>query len=533
MGFCHYCLHCGLISTGIVFVLIGVSLLAFIPKAIKLAVQNEDYLGFDSDGEYNAAIKKFILPPYKVTMEVWTFSVLNAQNVTEGIEKPRLVEKGPYTFTIKMEKDIAFGEKNATIFYRQNKVFFFDQSLSCPNCKLNDRVVVPNILFQKLVDFSLTSVYKSFSWVIESIIEMFNESAFIEVSVDDLLFHGYQDPMISAICNHRVTRSVCKKENIPERIGLFYQQNNTNDGLYEVDTGKYDRELRKLARVYSFNEMKGQLSTNYWYGPEARMINGTNGEVFPTNLLKNESIEMFIGQLCRSLKFDFNKVSVAQDIATYHYTLTESISDVDLQKHIGFCNPDAPLYFTNSTIQQSGCTPAGVFDMSTCLPGNPRVYMSQPHFKNSPNELNQMFQGMAPASDSDISYYDIEPISGVPVEIHQKQQLNLGMLRGNMKRYMNFEPLIAPIIWLNTSAIIDSDTRGLISIVTSLLSGCFLFGLGLTIVSAILFLSSFGICVRKMVVNKRRSDEARTSLINAEHEPAVDLPPSDEIPQIQ
>lgn len=40
MGFCHYCLHCGLISTGIVFVLIGVSLLAFIPKAIKLAVQN-------------------------------------------------------------------------------------------------------------------------------------------------------------------------------------------------------------------------------------------------------------------------------------------------------------------------------------------------------------------------------------------------------------------------------------------------------------------------------------------------------------
>ena len=55
----------------------------------------------------------------------------------------------------------------------------------------------------------------------------------------------------------------------------------------------------------------------------------------------------------RSLKFDFNKVSVAQDIATYHYTLTESMSDVALQKHIGFCNPDAPLYFTNSTIQQS------------------------------------------------------------------------------------------------------------------------------------------------------------------------------------
>ena len=56
-----------------------------------------------------------------------------------------------------MEKDIAFGEKNATIFYRQNKVFFFDQSLSCPNCKLNDRVVVPNILFQvaSFINFDL------------------------------------------------------------------------------------------------------------------------------------------------------------------------------------------------------------------------------------------------------------------------------------------------------------------------------------------------------------------------------------------
>jgi hypothetical protein len=36
-------------------------------------------------------------------------------------------------------------------------------------------------------------------------------------------------------------------------------------------------------------------------------------------------------------------------------------------------------------------------------------------------------------SINDYSYFDIEPITGVVVEVQQKSQLNLGMIRGNLE----------------------------------------------------------------------------------------------------
>jgi hypothetical protein len=63
--------------------------------------------------------------------------------------------------------------------------------------------------------------------------------------------------------------------------------------------------------------------------------------------------------------------------------------------------------------------------MSTCLPGNPRIYISQPHFKGSPDELREAIEGMPPAMDDDLSVFNIEPITGVIVEVQQRQRFVL------------------------------------------------------------------------------------------------------------
>ena len=70
--------------------------------------------------------------------------------------------------------------------------------------------------------------------------------------------------------------------------------------------------------------------------------------------------------------------------------------------------------------------------MSTCLPGQPRILWSNSHFLNAPSAL--LLEGMnLPSIKNDYSYFDIEPITGVVVGVQQKSQLNLGMLRGDLR----------------------------------------------------------------------------------------------------
>jgi hypothetical protein len=60
--------------------------------------------------------------------------------------------------------------------------------------------------------------------IINGALSLFNEGPFIELSVDELLFTGYEDKMIKLMTKlcHQIP-SICPDlKDIPERIGLFY-----------------------------------------------------------------------------------------------------------------------------------------------------------------------------------------------------------------------------------------------------------------------------------------------------------------------
>jgi len=69
--------------------------------------------------------------------------------------------------------------------------------------------------------------------------------------------------------------------------------------------------------------------------------------------------------------------------------------------------------------------------MSTCLPQSPRIFWSNSHFRNAPEQIR--LQGMDTPSDDDLSYFDIEPMTASVIGVRQKSQLNVGMLRGNLR----------------------------------------------------------------------------------------------------
>lgn len=41
------------------------------------------------------------------------------------------------------------------------------------------------------------------------------------------------------------------------------------------------------------------LNGNYWYGEGARMINGTDGQLFKPGLAAGQKLTIFSGQVCR------------------------------------------------------------------------------------------------------------------------------------------------------------------------------------------------------------------------------------------
>lgn len=42
-----------------------------------------------------------------------------------------------------------------------------------------------------------------------------------------------------------------------------------------------------------------ELTSKYWYGKQARMINGTDGQLFKPQLQSGEQLTVFTGQICR------------------------------------------------------------------------------------------------------------------------------------------------------------------------------------------------------------------------------------------
>ena len=61
--------------------------------------------------------------------------------------------------------------------------------------------------------------------------------------------------------------------------------------------------------------------------------------------------------------------------------------------------------------------------LQNCQGGAP-VWMSSPHFFNSPDYLREDFEGIsAPVGDEFETTLDVEPTSGIAVAIHKKIQV--------------------------------------------------------------------------------------------------------------
>ncbi|XP_031731073.1 scavenger receptor class B member 1-like [Anarrhichthys ocellatus] len=101
------------------------------------------------------------------------------------------------------------------------------------------------------------------------------------------------------------------------------------------------------------------------------------------------------------------------------------------------------------------CRQSGLLNVSSCRHNSP-VFISQPHFFNADPVLLDFVQGLKPTEDEHGLFIDIHPLTGVPLNVSIRLQLNLYMKRVSaITETGKIAEVVMPMIWFEESGYID------------------------------------------------------------------------------
>lgn len=379
-------------------------------------------------------LENFKSPPVPIFMQFWLFNVTNSEDVLQG-SIPKLQQVGPYTYEEKQLKyNLSFNHDEGTVTYLQNKTFFYRQDLS-PGVDLSDKVTTVNAVMMSLgAKLSLKS--ETFLAVAEVWFQRFGVTPFITRSVRELLFDGYDEPLLLQLAD--LTND---PEHATGRFG-FYRKNNTNGGAYTVYTGEKGMDnYQHIAR------WRGEEMIDFWHpdlygGNTCNMINGTAGNQFPRPIERHGKVDLYVAELCRSISVEYQK-----DVQ--HGALT-------LYRHV---LPDRMLARTPDTdcfcVDKFTCR-ASMINVAPCRKGAP-VVMSTPHFyQGAQEDIEQL--GLHPVATEHETFLDIEPNTGVTFRAAKRIQANIPLKRyGDMPSFRDIPELVLPVFWVNESAVVPVE----------------------------------------------------------------------------
>nr|VZI29862.1 unnamed protein product [Spirometra erinaceieuropaei] len=338
---------------------------------------------------------------------------------------------------------VAF-DARSSLSYMKRTTYTFDRSLSVGDPSTAE-VISLSLSSLALLEATRTGRGPS-PELIQFLTLLLNLSPFAKMSFSDHVW-GNSDDLLS-LC-HAFTPETCKTD----KLGLLLNVNNSLVGPYIVDSGRDNNSY--IGQILSF---KNQSSFDIWSSAEANFIQGTDGTRFAPDIHLNNTYNIFVPTLCRSLlmeAFRETRPSTFRHLRVLEMRPHQSnyeAAETNL-RNAGFCalEPSGPQ-----------CPPQGLFDIASCkAPGaiKPPLFASLPHFLHADQRLQSALDGVRPANPR----YDgirllVEPKSGLVVEAHSRLQINaffaksrsLGKLSGDLK-----DPIFLPIAWFDAVTVAD------------------------------------------------------------------------------
>ncbi|XP_027137943.1 scavenger receptor class B member 1 isoform X1 [Larimichthys crocea] len=412
----------GFIVAGSLTVLFGAVLLFVGPAVINKEIIKNTVI----DPQNNVSYTMWKDVPVPFFMSVYFFNILNPKEILKG-EKPMVEQRGPYVYRKQIQKDNITFHDNDTVSYREYRKYFFEPSMSVGN--ESDVVMIPNMLVLGAAVMMEKLPY-AVRLMISSTFKAFNEGPFLNKTVGELMW-GYDSKLVDFL--NKYLPGMLPSSG---KFGLFAEFNNSNTGLFTIFTGKDD--IRNVHKVDSWN---GLTELTYWRTPQCNMINGTAGQMWPPFMTKETTLPFYSPDACRSLELVYQRSGELKGIPLYRYVAPKTMfaNGTDYAPNEGFCP----------------CRQSGLLNVSSCRHNSP-CFISHPHFFNADPVLLDYVQGLHPTEDEHGLFIDIHPLTGVPLNVSIRLQLNLYMKKvSGITETGKISEVVMPMIWFEESGYID------------------------------------------------------------------------------
>lgn len=246
---------------------------------------------------------------------------------------------------------------------------------------------------------------------VNALLNLRGGSLFVTKTVGELLFDGYDDPVLDVLRNMEDPIVVMPFN----KFGWFVDRNGSwsYDGEFNMNTGEED--LSKRGTLHLWN---GRSATEF-YSDDCSQINGTNGRLWAPNLNTETDLTVFLTDICRSISLKpENSTQRNCNFQPMKWIGDERVFDngENYPPNICFCTgrvcPDLR---------------PGVLNVSDCQFGFP-AFISYPHFYLADPTFNDAIDGLNASKEKHEFSVMVESNTGIPLEINARLQMNILLL---------------------------------------------------------------------------------------------------------
>lgn len=228
--------------------------------------------------------------------------------------------------------------------------------------------------------------------------------------VREWIFDGFQDNLLDFLNLFNET-----KIKIPyKKFGWMVERNAslTYEGLFTIYTG-----VQNISNVGLLTEWNNKNESGFYPTPCGR-VNGTIGDIFPPHLDPQREITLFAIDACRFMNLQPNGTKEKYGLSIREWVATDETLDSgeNFPNQQCFCNPAMEV-----------CPKTGVVECKKCR-NNAPIFASFPHFYLADESYLKAVEGLAPNANEHKFSLSIEPITGIPVEINGRLQINMNMV---------------------------------------------------------------------------------------------------------
>lgn len=454
------------------------------------------------------AYDRWVTLPIDLDMKLYIFNVTNKEEIMKGA-KPKLQELGPYVYKQHRHKvDIKYDEQGDTLSYRQILIHTFDQEQSAP-FKETDVVTTINPALWAMINTmqNIPVLSKGTMFIDAAAPLLFPDGVFVTTTADQLLFRGVpipcgrveSDPQVDAHALHGqgqgqgqrlrqslrqsplgpaglrdgftpkprlaalITCSSFKRISVPTMavldngdvaFALFRNKNNTDDGVYTVETGITRPE--RLAKITAWN---GKPKLSAWSGDTCNALNGTQGDIFSPYITKDSTVTVFSTDICRAMPLHYVGDTSYRGIPGYRFSPTWEVmaSAADNGNNYCFC-PQVARGLT----KENACLKRGALDLSSCQ-GIPAI-VTYPHFLDADPSYLDGVEGLNPQPDLHRIQLDIEPMTGTPLHGGKKMQINFQIKSvAGVELTRGVRDTLVPVAWMYEGAALNTQLVDLLN----------------------------------------------------------------------